>query len=124
MNQSTPSSVSSAAGSATPSVTTTPSWHEVATHAELDPDFPTGVQVNGHSIGLFLCNGQVHALEDVCPHAFALLSQGFQEDGFIECPLHAAQFEIATGKCMNEIGQRDLKIYPIKIEHGRVWVEA
>jgi nitrite reductase/ring-hydroxylating ferredoxin subunit len=101
----------------------TPQWHDVAAREALDPDFPTGVEVNGQKIGLFLSSDQVFATEDVCPHAFALLSQGFQEDGFIECPLHAARFEIATGKCMNEIGQRDLKTFPIKIEGGRVSVQ-
>ena len=101
----------------------TPEWHDVAARESLDPDFPTGVEVNGQKIGLFLSGEQVFDTEDVCPHAFALLSQGFQEDGFIECPLHAAKFEIATGKCMNEIGQRDLKTFPIKIEGGRVSVQ-
>ncbi len=99
-------------------------WHDVAAEADLDADFPTGVQINDQAIGIFMSDSKVHALEDVCPHAFALLSQGFQEDGFIECPLHAAKFEIATGKCMNEIGQRDLKTFPIKIENGRVLVQA
>jgi nitrite reductase/ring-hydroxylating ferredoxin subunit len=103
---------------------TTPQWHDVAALDSLDPDFPTSVEVNKQAIGLFLSGDEVHALEDVCPHAFALLSQGFQEDGFIECPLHAAKFEIATGKCMNEIGQRDLKVFPIKVENGRVCIQA
>jgi nitrite reductase/ring-hydroxylating ferredoxin subunit len=101
-----------------------PQWHDVAELATLDPDFPTGIQIAEHKIGLFLDKDKVHALEDVCPHAYALLSQGFQEDGCIECPLHAARFEIATGKSMTEIGQRDLKVYPVKIEKGRVLVQA
>jgi nitrite reductase/ring-hydroxylating ferredoxin subunit len=99
-------------------------WHDVADFSQLDPDFPTGVVVEGQDVGLFLSDGQVYALENVCPHAFALLSQGFQEDGTIECPLHAAKFEIATGKCLSEIGQRDLKVFPIKVEGGRVCVQA
>jgi nitrite reductase/ring-hydroxylating ferredoxin subunit len=107
-----------------PSNSATGQWHDVADLSSLDPDFPTGVQVAEHQIGLFLNGDQVHALENVCPHAYALLSQGFQEDGFIECPLHAARFEIATGKCMTEIGQRDLKTYPIKIENGRISVQV
>jgi nitrite reductase/ring-hydroxylating ferredoxin subunit len=99
-------------------------WHDVAALDALDPDFPTGVEVNGQAIGLFVADGQVHALENVCPHAYALLSQGFQEEGIIECPLHGARFEIATGKCLLEIGQRDLKSFAVKIEHGRVCVQA
>jgi nitrite reductase/ring-hydroxylating ferredoxin subunit len=107
----------------TNSTTPAPQWHDVAALDSLDPDFPTSVQINETPIGLFMSGEQVHALEDVCPHAFALLSQGFQEDGFIECPLHAAKFEISTGKCMNEIGQRDLRVFPIKVENGRVCVQ-
>ncbi len=99
-----------------------PEWHDVASRDQLDPDFPVGVEVQGQQVGIFLLNDQVHALEDVCPHAFALLSQGFQEDGLIECPLHAAQFEIATGKCLSEIGQRDLRCFPVRVEEGRVQV--
>lgn len=98
-------------------------WHEVASRNQLDPDFPVGVDVNGQKLGLFLLGDEVHALEDVCPHAYALLSQGFQEDGVIECPLHAARFDIATGKCLIEIGQRDLCSYPVRVQGGKVQVQ-
>jgi nitrite reductase/ring-hydroxylating ferredoxin subunit len=46
------------------------------------------------------------------------------EDGVVECPLHAARFEINGGKCLNDIGQRDLRCYPTKVEDGRVWVQV
>ncbi len=98
-------------------------WHDIASRDQLDPDFPLGVEVNGHKLGIYVLGDQVHALEDVCPHAFALLSQGFQEDGQIECPLHAARFDIATGKCLSEIGQRDIHCYPVRVESGRVAIQ-
>ena len=99
-----------------------PEWHDVAARDQLDPDFPTGVQVAGQNVGLFLLGDEVHAIDDICPHAFAMLSQGFQENGIIECPLHAARFEIATGKCLSEIGERDIRCFPVKVEGGRVSV--
>ncbi len=95
-------------------------WHDVAARDQLDPDFPLGVELNGHNVGVYLHDDQVHAIEDICPHAYALLSQGFQESGVIECPLHGARFEIGTGKCLNEIGQHDIRCFPVKIEQGRV----
>ncbi len=91
--------------------------------AQLDSDFPIGVEVQGQKIGLFLLGDAVHALEDVCPHAYALLSQGFQEDGVIECPLHAARFDIASGKCLTEIGQRDLLCFPVRVQQGQVQLQ-
>ena len=98
-------------------------WHDVAARDALDPDFPLGVEVNGQSVGLFLLDDAVHALDNICPHAFALLSQGFQEDGVIECPLHAARFEIATGKCLSEIGERNVKCFPVRVVEGRVSIQ-
>ena len=99
-------------------------WHDVAGLEELDPEFPLGVEVAGHKIGLFIQGETVHALEDICPHAYALLSQGYVEDGVIECPLHAARFELATGKCLNEIGQRDIKCYPVQVTNSRITVKV
>ena len=99
-------------------------WQDVAALDQLDPDFPLGVEVNGQPIGLYLLGDQVHAIEDVCPHAEALLSQGFVENGVIECPLHGAQFDIATGKCLAEIGERDVRCFPVRVVDGRVSVKV
>ena len=98
-------------------------WINAAARDALDADFPVGVDINGQKLGLFLLGDEVHALEDVCPHAYALLSQGFQEDGVIECPLHAARFDIATGKCLVDVGQRDLHRFPVRVTDGRVQVQ-
>ena len=35
-------------------------------------------------------------------------------------PLHGVRFEIATGKCLLDIGQRDLKSYPTRVANGRI----
>ena len=97
-------------------------WVDVAARDQLDPDFPLGVDVSGQKIGLYVIDDQVHAVEDVCQHAYALLSQGFVENGVIECPLHGAQFDIATGKCQTEIGGRDLSCFAVRIQDGRVFI--
>ena len=98
-------------------------WIDAAARDALDADFPVGVDINGQKLGLFLLGDEVHALEDICPHAYALLSQGFQEGGVIECPLHAARFDIATGKCLVDVGQRDLHRFPVRVTDGRVQVQ-
>ncbi len=98
-------------------------WVDVAARDQLDPDFPLGVDINGQKIGLYVIDDHVHAVEDVCPHAYALLSQGFVENGLIECPLHGAQFNIATGKCHTEIGGRDLSCFDVRVQDGRVSIK-
>mgnify|MGYP000965609391 CR=1 FL=1 len=100
------------------------SWQDVGARADLNEDQPLTVKVGGTEIGIFLVDGKVHALEDVCPHAYALLSQGFVLGADVECPLHGAVFNIATGKCLKEPGGRDLKVYPAKIEGDRILVDV
>ncbi len=95
-------------------------WHDIAARDQLDADFPLSVEVNSQKLGVYLMGDEVHVLGDVCPHAYALLSQGFQENGVIECPLHAAQFDIATGKCLTEIGGSDIQCFPVRVKDGRV----
>jgi nitrite reductase/ring-hydroxylating ferredoxin subunit len=97
-------------------------WHDVAEPDQVAEDFPLSAKVEGKDVGVFLVNGQYYALEDVCPHAYALLSQGFVEGDEVECPLHGARFHVPTGRCTKEPGGRDLKVYPVKIENGRLLV--
>jgi 3-phenylpropionate/trans-cinnamate dioxygenase ferredoxin subunit len=104
--------------------TTPPSWHIAAAESELTEDQPLSVTLNGERIGLFRLDGAVYAIENICPHAFALLSEGFVDGRTVECPLHEALFDIPTGKCLREIGQRDLKTYEVKIDGGNILVRA
>lgn len=97
-------------------------WHDVAGTDEVSEEFPLAVKVGERDIGLFLVAGQYYAIEDICPHAYALLSQGFVEGDEVECALHGARFHIPTGRCTQEPADRDVATYPVKIENGRVLV--
>jgi 3-phenylpropionate/trans-cinnamate dioxygenase ferredoxin subunit len=99
-------------------------WHDVAAAADVSEDMPVSVKVGEREIGIFLLNGAYYALEDVCPHAYALLSQGFVDGDEIECPLHGAKFHIPTGKCTKEPGGRDLACFAVKVEGGRLLVQV
>jgi NAD(P)H-dependent nitrite reductase small subunit len=98
-------------------------WIEACAESDIDEDLPKAVILNGVEIGLFKLGDELFALEDVCPHAYALLSQGFVEGEEVECPLHGAIFNIRTGKCLKEPGERDLKTYPVRVENGTVLVD-
>jgi nitrite reductase/ring-hydroxylating ferredoxin subunit len=98
------------------------SWHRVATDGDIAEGAAIGVEVGDIRIGLCRLGGTLHAFENVCPHAFALLSDGFIEDNEIECPLHAARFEIPTGRCTSPPADRDLATYRVKVEDGDVFV--
>lgn len=98
-------------------------WHDVGAMKDLTEDQPISAKVGDTEIGVYLVGSKVHAIEDVCPHAYALLSQGFVMGEEVECPLHGAMFNIASGKCTKEPGGRDLKVYPVKVEGERILLE-
>ena len=98
-------------------------WIEACAAEEVDEDLPKSVKLNGQEIGIFRLGNELFALEDICPHAYALLSQGFVEGEEVECPLHGAVFNIRTGKCLREIGERDVKTYAVKEEGGTLFVD-
>jgi naphthalene 1,2-dioxygenase system ferredoxin subunit len=64
--------------------------------------------------------GEVYATDNLCTHGAARLSDGFLEDGEIECPLHQGRFDVCTGKAMCAPLTEDIKTYPVKIENMRV----
>lgn len=91
------------------------SWTTVCKTDQVQEDFPFSAKLGDKEIGVYVLDGEYYALEDICPHAYALLSQGFVEDGQVECPLHEATFDIRTGKCLREPADRDLHVYPVRI---------
>lgn len=99
-------------------------WTKVAAEDSITEDEPASIKVGEQQIGVFRVDDELHAIEDICPHAYALLSQGFIEGEEVECPLHEALFHIPTGKCLREPGGRDLKTYEVKVEGGDVYVLA
>jgi len=97
-------------------------WHVAGTVSDITEDQPLAAKVDDTELGVYVVAGKYYALEDVCPHAYALLSQGFVEGEEVECPLHGAKFHIPTGRCTKEPGGRDLKCFPVRVEGDTVLV--
>jgi 3-phenylpropionate/trans-cinnamate dioxygenase ferredoxin component len=98
-------------------------WQRVASVADLEPDTPLPVTVAGKSLAIYRLGEEFYALDDICPHEFALLSAGYIDGDRIECPLHQAQFEIRTGKCMGPPAEADIATYPVNIEGDDIMVD-
>ena len=99
-------------------------WRRVAALADLADDAAFPAKLGNTQIALYRLDGKVYALADVCTHALALLSQGFIEDGAVECPLHGARFDIATGRCLAPPATVDLRSYDVRIEGGDIFIRA
>jgi len=99
-------------------------WQHIAKLSQLREDEPYPAKLGDAPIALYRLNGQVYAIDDVCTHEYALLSQGFVEDFTIECPLHQAKFDITSGRCLTPPATVDLKRYAVRIEGNDVYIST
>jgi NAD(P)H-dependent nitrite reductase small subunit len=99
-------------------------WQRVAAASQLRDGEPLPAKLGETPIALYRLKEQIYAIDDICTHAFALLSQGFIEDGAIECPLHQAKFDIATGRCLAAPAAVDLNRYAVRIEGDDIYVST
>lgn len=98
-------------------------WVRAGARAELFADGPChGATLHGRKIGIFDVDGNVYALDDVCTHGNALLSDGEIDGHEIECPLHAGAFDVRDGRALCSPVTRGARCYAVKVEAGNVFV--
>ncbi|MEM5460188.1 non-heme iron oxygenase ferredoxin subunit [Paraburkholderia phytofirmans] len=98
------------------------SWLNVARLSNLTSEYPAACSVGTHRIAIYLVDGVVYATSNICTHQFALLSDGYQENGEIECPLHQGRFDVRTGKALCSPLTVDLATYEVDVRGDEVWV--
>ncbi len=101
----------------------TTTWIEAIAVDEVPQDDVLGLDVGGRELALYRVDGQVFATDNICTHGHARLCDGFLEGHEIECPLHQGRFDVRSGKAMCAPLTEDLRIYPIRVEGGKVFVE-
>lgn len=77
------------------------------------------------------------AVSNSCRHLFASLGKGDVEDGQLRCPSHHALYDVKTGKMTRgpqggfkviagpvkaTLGARALKVYPVELRDGAIWL--
>ena len=90
-------------------------WVRVAGRGDLAAGEVIGVEAGGHSIAIYDCDGTLYATDNICTHAYACLSDGWLDGETIECPLHAARFDVRTGAVLDPPATEDLKTYPVRV---------
>jgi naphthalene 1,2-dioxygenase system ferredoxin subunit len=98
-------------------------WVRAASRGELAEGEVLGVEVAGHSIALYDVDGNLFATDNICTHAYARLSDGWLDGELIECPLHAARFDVRTGKVLDPPATVDLKTYPVRVADDEIQVK-
>ena len=95
-------------------------WRHVANSDQLSEGEVISVSIENKTFAIYHYLGEYYATENICTHQYALLSDGYFEDGCIECPLHQARFDIRTGQALCAPATKDLKTFPIMLKGGQI----
>jgi naphthalene 1,2-dioxygenase ferredoxin component len=98
-------------------------WVRAASRGEIAAGEVIGVEIAGRSIAIYDADGALYATDNICTHAYARLSDGWLDGETIECPLHAARFDIRTGKVLDPPATEDLKTYPVRIVGDEIQIK-
>jgi naphthalene 1,2-dioxygenase ferredoxin component len=98
-------------------------WVTVASTSDLKPGDVRGVTVGDLEVAVYNVEGQLYATDDICPHAYAHLSDGWLEDDVIECPLHAGRFEVKSGKGLGPPIPCDIKTFAVRVSGDDIQID-
>lgn len=91
-------------------------WTRVAGIDEVPPGEAVAIELQGLNLALYHIDDEWFCTDNVCSHAYALLTEGWLEGHIIECPLHSGQFDVRTGKGVCAPITADIQVYPVRIE--------
>ncbi|NDZ17915.1 ferredoxin [Variovorax sp. WS11] len=99
-------------------------WTRIAAATQLQDDEVISVALGDAQLALYRSAGEFHVTDNVCTHQYALLSDGYVEDGCIECPLHQARFDLRTGAALCAPATQPIRVYPVRVEGNDVLVDV
>jgi len=80
------------------------------------------VEHSGLTLAVFNLEGDYFVTDDLCTHGPGSLSEGCIIGDAVECNFHNGVFDIRTGEVLAPPCMTPLKIYPVSICGGRVFI--
>lgn len=97
-------------------------WVKVASLKDI-PD-GTGLEVvaGDQIVALFRCDGEIVAIDGVCPHSGGPLGKGRVDGQIVTCPWHGLQLNVKTGQhCLTP--NRFQPRFVVRVENDDVLLE-
>ena len=86
-----------------------------------EPGTAREVAAGGRAICLANVNGELAALDNVCPHRQGPLGEGTVEGDSVVCPWHSWAFNTKTGETEDD-PQAKVEVFPLKIDGDDVLI--
>lgn len=97
-------------------------WQPTGISASINEGEMFGVQIQDHQIAIYNVDGKIYATDNICTHAYAILTDGWLDGPFVECPLHGGRFDVTTGQAQGDPVTCDLRIYETRIVDDKIEV--
>lgn len=98
-------------------------WIAVARRSALDGRDMISASWGAYRLALYALEDGIYATNNQCPHLGALLSHGCVVQGYVECPMHHALFDIRTGVSDGSVTDRNVQTYPVKVDGDDIYVD-
>ncbi len=100
-----------------------PGFVKMAALDELPPGGSKEIEHEGRIYALFNVDGEILAIDGICPHQGGPLAEGVLEGTMVTCPWHGWQFDVRSGK--TPLGSRvQQTVYEVKVEGQDVLVSV
>lgn len=96
---------------------------KVGSVAALPPGSVMQVELGEDTVAVCNADGEIHALDGVCPHAGGPLGQGALHGTTLVCPWHAWEYDCRTGVCVFS-DEVKLDKFAVRIEGDDILVEV
>jgi nitrite reductase/ring-hydroxylating ferredoxin subunit len=97
-------------------------WFHVGCRADFGDDEVFGANAGSIPVAVYDVDGEVFATHNICTHGLANLSDGYLEDGLIECPLHQGLFNVKTGEAAGAPCVKAIKTFPTRLDGDQISV--
>lgn len=95
---------------------------KVATVNDLSDGETMLVEVSDEQVLLANVDGTLYAIGEECTHEGGSLSEGWVEEGQVECPVHGSLFDLKTGENTGPPAAEPVQSYPVRIDGDDVLV--
>ena len=89
-------------------------------------DLPRGKMractIDGRSVLLCHTKDALHAVDNICTHAYARMDEGRQRGHRLICPLHGASFDCRTGAVLAPPASEPLRRYAVRLNGNDIEV--
>jgi 3-phenylpropionate/trans-cinnamate dioxygenase ferredoxin subunit len=98
----------------------------VCAAGELPPGTMKLVEHDGMKIGVFNCDGALHAIEDRCSHDDGPLAEGEFDAAActVECPRHGSLFDLSTGRPKTLPAFAPVRTFAATVEDDTITLEV